>query len=389
MHVLVLPSWYRTPEHPWGGIFFEHQAAALARAGARVGLAFVEGRSLRLLSPARLAESHFQASCSVERGVTVLRTRGWNTLGQTVAGARLWAALSRRLVGVYARRFGVPDVIHAHAALWAGTVAVRTARELSRPCVVTEHSSLVLRGSLGERERREAGRVYRQADAVFAVSRALLASVRAMAGGEVGRVVPNGVDFEFFALPPAPRAASPFTFLSASNLVAGKRVDLVVRAFATISRERADARLVIVGDGPEEAGLRRLAQERGVASRVEFTGGLAPQGVLERMWRANALVTASAFETFGVVLVEALATGLPVIATRCGGPEDIVEDGLGLLLDRNDEEGLAAAMASVAGRPYSAERLRARAMARFSLDEIAAELLRVYSTLAVKASCGS
>ena len=79
--------------------------------------------------------------------MTTLRMKGWNTLGQTVTGARLWAALSERLVSTYVRRFGTPDVLHAHAALWAGRVAVRMGRTLSRPCVVTEHSSLVLLGA--------------------------------------------------------------------------------------------------------------------------------------------------------------------------------------------------------------------------------------------------
>jgi len=384
MHVLVLPSWYRTPECPWSGIFFENHAVALARAGARVGVAFVERRSLRSLSPANVGESHFQVARSEERGVTALRLKGWNTLGQTLPGAKIWAVMSERLVRTYVQRFGVPDVLHAHAALWAGTVAVRMGRILSRPSVVTEHSSLVLRGDLEPRERREAARVYCEADQILAVSEPLLAAVGSVAGGRRGRVVPNAVDCEFFTRPPVARRQSPFTFLSACNLVAGKRLDHLIRAFATASQIRSDLRVVIVGAGPEEGALRRLAQACGVAPLVTFAGGLPPEGVRERMWNANALVLSSAAETFGVVVVEALATGIPVISTRCGGPEDIVEPGLGLLVNRDDEEGLAKAMLDIAGQSYSEGALRDRMMARYSFEKVARDLLSVYGTLAAR-----
>lgn len=381
LHVLVLPSWYSTPESPWNGIFFESQAVALAQAGARVGVAFVEPRSLRSLSPSRLRESHFQIACSAERGVSTLRMKGWNTLGQTVAGAQVWCALSERLVKEYVHRFGVPDVLHAHAALWAGRVAVRMGQRLLRPCVVTEHSSQMLLGVLGRQERREAASVYRKADAVLAVSQTLLAAVGSVAGVRLGRVVPNTVDFEFFTLPTVPRRREPFTFLSVCSLLPGKRVDRLIRAFARVSRTCPGVRLVIVGAGVEARDLRRLAEASGVAPQVEFTGALSREGVREHMWSANTLVLPSTFETFGVVLVEALATGIPVVATRCGGPEEIIETGLGLLVERDNEEELAEAMGIMTGQSYPERMLRDRVMSRFSFENIAQQLLDVYATV--------
>lgn len=382
MHVLVLPSWYSTPDLPWSGTFFEDQAVALARAGVRVSVAFVEGRSLRGLSAAALAESHFQVVCSVDRGVTTLRMRGWNTLGQTAAGAKVWCALSEHLVKVYVARFGVPDVLHAHAGLWGGRVAVKMARTLSRPAVITEHSSLVMRGLLGRKERTEVARVYRDADAVLAVSETLREAVGSIDRTQVPRVVPNTVDFEFFTLPhTGHRRQEPFTFLSVCSLVPGKQVDLLIRAFARVTRVRPAARLIVVGSGIEMTNLQRLAHETGVASDVEFTGALPRTGVRAQMWSANALVLSSGSETFGVVLVEALATGMPVIATRCGGPEGIVDADLGLLVERDNEEELAAAMVSITDRYYPENSLRERAMSRFSYDKIARQLVEVYQTL--------
>ena len=390
-HVLMLPSWYHTPDRPWQGLFFENQALALARAGAHVGVAFAEMRSLRTLSPAGIRQSHFQTTSSEDRGVTCLRLKSWNPLAQTTPGAKVWIALSERLVRTYVRRFGTPDIIHAQAALWAGTVAVRTARALSRPSVVTEHSTSVLRDALRPSERRHAVAIYREADAVLAVSEALSRVVNSLAGIDRCKVVPNLIDFQFFTLPPVPRRQEPFTFLCVCNLVREhKRVDRLIRAFARAAVVRPMIRLVIVGDGPDEAALRALAHQCGVAHTVEFTGSLAPAGVRERMWQANAFVLPSAFETFGVVLVEALATGIPVISTRSRGAEDIVEPGLGVLVDQDDEAGLANAMAAVTSGSFSAQHLRDRAAERFSFETVAEDLLDVYARLlAAKRRAGS
>lgn len=382
LHVLMLPSWYYRPERPWHGIFFENQALALARAGARVGVAFAEMRSLRSFSAAALRESHFQTASSEDRGVTTLRMHSWNPMAQTASGAMIWCALSRWLVRQYARRFGIPDIIHAQAAHWAGPVAVDSAMDLSRPCVVTEHSTAVLRGALRADERRHAIEVYREAGAVLAVSRALATAINSLAGISRCEVLPNFIDFQFFTLPPVPRRQEPFTFLCVCNLInLHKRVDRLVRAFTRVCAVRPQSRLVIVGEGPDEMALRALARECGVTGQVEFAGGLNAIGVRQRLWEANAFVLPSAFETFGVVFVEALATGLPVISTRSGGPEDFVEPDLGVLIDQDDQAGLADAMVEVASRAFSAEHLRDRVARRFSFETLAPELLGVYARL--------
>ena len=96
------------------------------------------------------------------------------------------------------------------------------------------------------------------------------------------------------------------------------------------------------------------------------------------MWSANALVLPSEFETFGVVLIEALATGIPVIATRCGGPEEFVTPAEGVLINRGDETELTRAMISIRTRAFRPQRLASSAAARFGYDVIARQLCEVY-----------
>lgn len=111
--------------------------------------------------------------------------------------------------------------------------------------------------------------------------------------------------------------------LAVGRLVAGKRFDLLIRAFAGIAAHRAS--LVIVGEGPERARLQRLIADLGLSDRVQMPGFCQNPGPFYQ--QAKCFVMSSQKESFGLVLVEALAAGLPVVATDCGGPREILDAG--------------------------------------------------------------
>ncbi len=381
MHVLFLPSWYSTAEKPWRGTFFRDQALALTRHGLRVGVAFVERRSLSRFNPAALVAQHFQITAGDEDDMPTIRMKGWSTFAQTTTGSLIWSALTRRLVRSYVEKHGAPDLIHGHGAMWGGYAAMLCARELRRPYVVTEHASSILTLDVPRADRRRVASIYRNAARVIAVSGALKASVDCVAGKEVAEVVPNAVDSDHFLLPPAPRRRRPFVVLGVGDLVPGKRFERLVRAFARVHAVNGDTRLVIVGEGRERQRLRDLAAGH---PAIEFTGALDRDGVRRKMWDANALVAPSEFETFGVVLVEALSTGLPVVATRCGGPEEIVTPDLGLLTDCGDEPALVEAMTSIMNRDFRPQSLRDEVVRRFGFAEIAARICETYENAAME-----
>jgi glycosyltransferase involved in cell wall biosynthesis len=378
MHVLLLPSWYKTPDKPWRGTYVRDQALALNGAGVQTGIAFVERRSLSKLNLATVMTSHFQTEARDDDGVPLLRMRGWSTFAQTVPGALAWVHLTRRLVRSYVKIHGIPDVIHGHAALWGGHAAMMCARELRRPYVVTEHSSAILTRSLSPSEQRHAAAVYQRAAAVVAVSRALAESVDSIAGRPVASVVPNTVDSAYFHLPAAPRRTR-FTFLAVCDLVDYKRVDVLIRAFARLRPRNPRARLVVVGAGKHAARIKRIADVLRVDRYVQFTGALPRWSVRQWMWDANALVLPSSHETFGVVLIEALSTGMPVIATRCGGPDDIVTPDLGTLVPTNDEDALLRAMEDVTVRRPEPNALRDSVRRRFDYGVVAEQLREIYA----------
>jgi glycosyltransferase involved in cell wall biosynthesis len=377
MHVLMLPSWYHTEDKPWRGMFFRDHALSLIRAGIRTGLAFVERKSFRSLTLGAIRRQHFQFAGSDEDGIPTLRMKGWSTLAQTTAGGLLWARLTERLVDEYVQRFGVPDVIHGHGAMWAGYAAMRCAGSLGVPYAVTEHASSVVRHTISSRSRRLLRDVYQRADAVVAVSDFARRGVDAVAEAPVARVVPNTVDTVYFRQPAAHRPSSPYVFLFVGDLVKSKRIDLLIEAFRAHRIRRQDSRLVIVGTGKEASRLQQDA--RGLP--IEFTGPLSREGVRQQMWNANVLVLPSAYETFGVVLIEAMSTGLPVIATRCGGPDEIVTSRSGILVENDSISALAEAMCDIRTR-----QLDPRASAsRFRYESIASRMIEIYASVAPRA----
>ncbi len=144
------------------------------------------------------------------------------------------------------------------------------------------------------------------------------------------QVIPNLVDTEFFTMP-APRVQDPFVVLSVGRLEVEKGMDLLIEAFDLFAEDHPDAELRIVGKGSRESELREMASRSNHPSRITFVGYLPPEGVREELHYANVLAVASRIEAFGVAFVEAMSTGLPVLATRTGGPDSIVPDYAGYL----------------------------------------------------------
>jgi glycosyltransferase involved in cell wall biosynthesis len=173
--------------------------------------------------------------------------------------------------------------------------------------------------------------------------------------GEVITFVENGVDLELWS---APRDASgadhPPRFIFMGRLVDWKAVDILLDAFARV-RTPSPPQLEIIGDGPMRAALEERAVHLGVSDRVRFTGWLPQTECPERLREADVLVLPSLYECGGAVVLEAMACGLPVIATAWGGPMDYLDGSCGILVPVDSREvilsGLIEAMTRLANDP--------------------------------------
>lgn len=384
MHILILPSFYPVPEHRFGGLFFRDQALALQQAGLKVGVAYVQGRSLRRgLSINGIRDNRFQLTTAIEyNSLPTVRMHGWNTVAQTALGGYIGSLPWRLTIDRYIREYGRPDVIHAHCVEWAGYYAMQAAHRMQIPYVITEHSAAFAEGKVTPSKGRLLAQAYSNANAVVTVSHSLARSIEPWLCGCKPLIIPNVVNTDFFTPPTTRPQTTPFVFLCVARLAAIKGFDLLLQAFADRFQGDDAVRLTIVGDGPERYNLQQLACSLGIANQVRFTGAAMPDEVHQEMCRSHAFVLASHIETFAVVLIEAMATGLPVIATRCGGPEDIVTPDTGILVTVGDKAALATAMEHMRRqRIFLPTTAREHAVCNFSSTAVSAMLKQCYRNI--------
>jgi glycosyltransferase involved in cell wall biosynthesis len=279
------------------------------------------------------------------------------------------------------------EIIHAHFIYPDGVVAARLAKEFGVPFLVTEQASWAPWLNNYPTVRRQALAAAGGASKLIAVSRSLATSIASFGIPEKKiAVVPNIVDGSVFNIGERPHSVVPPRILFVGIMRKVKAVDVLLRAFRLLLDSGWDAQLTIVGESfyasyaRDYAELRELHTSLALGEKVEFTGALPPSQVAAEMRKSSVVVLPSWRETFGAVLAEALACGTPVVATKCGGPEDIVDGEVGLLVEPGDADALANAIRKVVTHRerYDPQRLSESSLSRFGKDVVGRQLEVLY-----------
>jgi glycosyltransferase involved in cell wall biosynthesis len=291
------------------------------------------------------------------------------------------------------------DVFHAHHPFLLGRTALRLARQASRPLVFTHHTlydkyahyvplptRLVARQAIARSTR-----FANAADLVVVPSAALATRLAAEGVRRRIEVVPTGVDLERFQ--PGDSVAArralglpvdrPF-LVYVGRLDREKNLGFLLDAFATIAAQHPTVELRLVGRGTQENDLRSHAARLGIASRVRFAGGVPPSEVVCHYQAGDLFVFASTTETQGLAVLEAMATGLPVVAIRATGVEEAVVDGVSGLLVPEDQVAFADAALSILHDPGLRAKLAAGgrdAAQALSAQSLAVRLASLYEGL--------
>nr|WP_243280115.1 glycosyltransferase [Clostridium tertium] len=378
---MIIPSWYATNSNPTNGSFFREQAMALKEAGHNVIVAFVE---VRLASRDLFSE---KVDIKDDNGIKTYRIiqekiPKTGNIGTAIAFRR---GLIKIIKNLYNREN--IDIVHLHSCIWGGIGAVSASRKLNIPLVITEHSSYYSRYRVKMIEKLILRYSFKSANKVISVSNSLREIISKYKSNI--EVIPNMVDCDKVLSIINKKnnlgEEGQFTFLSLCYLKKNKGIDILIRAFSTYFRGK-EVKLIIAGDGPERENLENLSKELGILEQVEFKGALNRDEVYKVMSNCNIFVLPSRFETFGVVLIEALANGKPVISTRNGGANDIVTDENGILVDIDDIEGLGKAMVDLKlnYNKYNEEEIRNSCINKYSKKIITRQLEKVYSELICK-----
>jgi glycosyltransferase involved in cell wall biosynthesis len=263
---------------------------------------------------------------------------------------------------LYMAQFGRPDVLHAHSVFPAAILTHRLATEFKIPFIVTEHRPSSIE-RLGSRWLRRHGTAAAYAaDRRVAVSPAFAAELERAYGKDLSWTsIPGLLSPQFESAPP--RSAPlfpPFVFGHVSHLDSGKRVDMLIQAFADQFAGDAQTRLRIVGDSCETHKLKRLSRELGVESQIHFAGAVSRASIAEEFAQLHSFVLPSRVETFGTVMWEAMALGIPVVSSRTWAGMNAISDDVGLLFDIDDRAQLGSMLARMRAtyQDYDGQRIR-------------------------------
>jgi glycosyltransferase involved in cell wall biosynthesis len=223
----------------------------------------------------------------------------------------------------------------------------------------------------------------RGADRVVAVSAALRGQITAYR--ELRRtidVIPNLVNVGQFVVKSEARGAEgPARLLFVGEMLTNiKGVDYLLEAVSVLRKRGVEVTLDLVGDGRKRPEYEAMSRRLGVDGVCHFHGALPHEQVADMMPSYDVLVLSSLAETFGVVAVEALASGVPVVATRCGGPEEVLTPDLGVLVETADPTALAEGITDVIRRPgdFPPEHLRRAVDERFGEAAVTGRLVSLY-----------
>lgn len=382
MHVLNIPSWYPGALSQIRGAFFRQRILNNSKNVCKMGVIYVENIPLYRIAEYKQMPDE-ELSSSDEPIPTVRAARiNWTP--------RIWSLIEKsylkvglRLFEKYVKAYGVPDLVHVYSGWPAGFLALEISSRYDIPYVLSEHSSLFFRKKPTDWFRiRRLNDVFEFAKARFAVSSVLARYMESLYNKERGYwdVMHNPVNPKFLTEPLA-KGNSPFyVFGHLSLLNKNKNVDQIIKAFSLVVKKVPNAKLVIAGAGKEFSSLQELVRNQNIVQHVSFTGLLDLEGITKFFQSIDVLVHASEFETFGNVIVEAMAFGVPVISTRSGGPNDIITDDCGILVDVGDLAALEASFVAVATKKIFWDRMRIRGLCetRFSPVSISSKWRRIY-----------
>jgi glycosyltransferase involved in cell wall biosynthesis len=370
------------------GTFFEEQARALMKLGHKVGIIFPEFSSLRNLFSEKEVFDEFYLddglptyTINVQSKVPRMRKLSYWIFSRAV----------NKVFEEYISQYGKPDLIHGHSLFFGGIAAYYIGIEHNIPLVITEHLTAFIMGTIDNKEDRDLScEIYSSVDAALIVSSNFKSDLEKELSLKKGtfRVVHNMVaDLFFESFHPKPFVpGDEFIFFTNSFLLPRKNHKLIFDALKILMEKKYKVKLRVGGDGPLMNELKTYAMKHGIEKNIEFIGGIIRLQVKQVMDDCHAFLLASFYETFGVVLIESLACGRPVIVTDSGGPRDIVNDSNGIIVSEFNAIKLATAMEKVMNNysNYDQQAISKNCFDNFNEGRIAKELEKIYSEVLEK-----
>ena len=379
MHVLLLPSWYATQSNKVHGSFFKEQGEASHKYGIKVTVAFNEVWPITKIG--RMKEKR-GISFGKEGGLKTYRYKDFNYFPKNPLMFKSFNKRYDKLFKEVEKREGKINIIHAHSSFWAGIGGEYLSKKYNVPLVITEHSSLKYAKYAKESYKKYIVNSYKNANKLIAVGEKLKNELEELSNRDDIEVINNIVNLDKFDLSKGENSKEVFKFFSCGFLDEGKGFDVLIKAFSKVYKGK-NAELRIGGEGEERCNLENLIDELELQNQVKLLGSLSREEVSKEMKKCDSFVLASRHETFGVVYIEALASGKPLIGTKNGGAEEIIKPYNGVLVEVDNIDELSDALIYMERNKdkFNSIKIRGKCMELYSENKIIPKIINIYKEL--------
>ena len=371
MKIIEVSRGLPSRKYPMNGIFEWDQAKALKSEGNEVIFIAIDLRSIRRWRKFGLFKTEIDDIEIYNYNIPIGRVP--NFIIQFV----FWKAYKKIINKICQNDGGKIDIIHFHFGRTVLTNAIKSKNKYGIPYIVTEHDSTVNNNKINDNIRKKLKKLYSNSLANIAVSKSFKLKLESIYN-EKFYYIPNIVDLRsIYCINKMPHEN--FTFITVGNLLKNKCMHNLIEAFYYIYKKNHNFILYIIGDGPEKNNLNNLIKSKKMTNNVFLIGRIERKEIKSYFDKSDCFVLLSKSETFGLSYIEAMAAGLPIIATKCGGPENFVTADNGLLVDVDNIQQAVDAMNHMIAhiQEYDAVKIRQYCLDNFSPSVVAKQIMEL------------
>jgi L-malate glycosyltransferase len=379
MKVLTISSWFPNKIDDIAGSFVLELAKFQRDERVEVSIIFAD---LDIRNARFLKHWTFKTETKLEKGVPVSRLYGLSVPKMNMLTLKIWTYFYLKLYERHIREFGKPDIVHAHN-YFAGFVALEIHKKYGIPYVFTEHLSAFIFETVPIWQHDFIKELLENAAKIVVPGEGLRQKLQLFTERRID-IVPNLVNTEAFVPASVPIADDVVKFVYLGNLVPLKNVDKIIEAFAALKTKTARLiHLNIVGFGVEFDRLNQLTADLNCQNDITFFRQVQQPEAIRILQSSHILVLNSDVETFGIAVVEGLAVGLPVIVSRCGGPETVVNDAVGRFVELKNTKELTDVIYWMLSnyKNFDPKKLHDYAHLNFGKQAIVKQWIKIYEAI--------
>lgn len=377
MRVLLLPSWYPSDKKPLNGIFFKEQAEALKNQGIEVVVLSINIENIKSIIKERKLN---KLEVKNENGIIVYRYNTYNYFPKMQElYLKYYSMILTKLVRNIEREQGKFDIVHIHSALDMGIAY--SISKLDIPYVITEHSSKYFTNRINKVQDKYLSNVFENAKKVISVGEGLKEKLFKYCNSSKVEIIPNLVKLPYIEDSNSNRNnKDKITFFSLGFLTYVKGMDLLIEAYNLGKNELKDVQLIIGGNGEEYSKLKLLIEKYNLKDNIILLGELNREEVSRNMMSCDAFILTSRHETFGIVFIEAMNYGKPIVVANNGGLDSFINEKCGIIVEKNNIQKIKDAMIDMKNsyNRYDSNYIKNFCVENFSEEVIANKLIDIY-----------